>query len=382
MLIASASPSSAIAQTVDDVIESFPIDGNGGPLIIPVTVDNKEYPFVVDTGSTTSVFDRCLKRALKPTGKQVPMNGGKLVELCKCPTATVGRSKLKAGDWVISTNLADLRRQTGDSFFGILGMDFLKGKVLQIDFDAGKLSVLNREALVAGQQIALRVSDGDLPLVEVELPSLGRVPFILDTGCCGFCSGFLSKSTFDDLCRLKEIEPFSGMTRAIGILDGPPMTRIGVLARQTMSGFTHTKQIYTLDDSNESCNALGLGYLSRYKVTIDFHNWTVILEKGKWFDRACPANQAGIDLVMNEGVPVVPWVDANGPGWSAGIRPGDRILSVDGTDARDLKLNQIGEKLYWVRGGFSMKLMHAKETDSHDIRVMHKVPPVGDKKSQ
>lgn len=367
-----APPYHAVARAADDVIESFTVDVNGGLLIIPVTINGKEHPFAVDTGSTVAVFDSRLKPVLNATGDKVPVNGGEMVELYTCPTATVGRSKLKAGTWAISTDLADLRRQTGYNISGILGIGFLRGKLVQINFDAGKLTILKRGTHVVGQKIPLRVADDGLPLVDVDLPIVGTVPFLIDTGCCGFHNGFLSKPTFAALCRAKEIESYTGTTPTVSVLDGPVTTQMGLLTWQSVSGLKHCDQMYTLDNSYKSRNGLGLGYLSRYTMTIDFHNWELILEKGKWFDRAGPANQAGIDIVMNGGMPVVAWVDANGPGWMAGVRAGDRIVSIDGTDARDLKLDQIGDKLYWVRGGFSMTLLHAMEADSHEIRLLQK----------
>ena len=47
----------AVAKTPDDALESFSIGRNVEPIVIPVTIGDKSYPFLVDTGSAFSVFD-------------------------------------------------------------------------------------------------------------------------------------------------------------------------------------------------------------------------------------------------------------------------------------------------------------------------------------
>src|SRR5260221_12380781 len=178
-----------LAQDGDGAIESFVIEGNRD-LLIPVAVDGKEYQFWLDTGSTVSVFDLALKSSLKARGSKHSLNDGPLVELYECPTATVGRTRLKAGRWVICSDLGVFCRFTDSRESGILGMEFLWEHVVQIDFDAGRVSFLKRGSDVAGERIPLQFDEKQRPTIELELPTVGKTRFLIDTGCLGFRSGF------------------------------------------------------------------------------------------------------------------------------------------------------------------------------------------------
>ena len=48
------------AKPPDDELEGFAISREVEPIVIPVTIAGKSYPFLVDTGSTYTVFDTSL----------------------------------------------------------------------------------------------------------------------------------------------------------------------------------------------------------------------------------------------------------------------------------------------------------------------------------
>jgi hypothetical protein len=338
------------AESDDDVIESFPVDSRGGLLVIPGEVNGKEYHFVLDTGSTNSVFDMSLKAALRPLRTKRRINGAPPLDLYECGSATVGHSKLRAGQTVICRDLASLKDENSDRNYGILGMDFLAGKVVQIDFDRGRLSFLKDAERADGCRVPLRIGDDDLSYVDLELPGLGDHPFLVDTGCNGFRTGYLSKSTFDFLVRAEHIRVFDRPSTS-WTFEGTKTTRIGSLDRQSFQSMQHESQIYSEDSSDDSCNGLGLGYLSRFCVTFDFPNRILILKKGTRFANALPANPAGVDIVSKGGPPIVGQVDEGGLAWKLGLRPGDRIILVDGKDARKLELDELGFALSSIPAG-------------------------------
>lgn len=249
-------------------------------------------------------------------------------------------------------------------------MGFLEGKLVQVDPDAGKLTILKRGTFVGGQRIPVMLNSRKVPFIEVDLPNVGKTAFLIDTGCCGFRSGFLSKETFTELCRVNELRPLAGSKADVSVIDDPGASRTGVLAWQSIGWSRHSNLVYTENNSKTGSNGLGLGYLCRFKFTLDFHNWEIVLQKGEWFDRTSPANQAGVDLVTVEGIPTVAWVEPEGPAWKAGLRPGDRIMSLGGKDAQKLRLDEIGDELYWVRGGVTMNVVHAMEIEVHAISLM------------
>jgi hypothetical protein len=341
-------PESIVADTApkeqENVIDSFKVDRNGDLLLIPVTIAEKQHFFILDTGCNTSVFGRELKASLTPTDKKRVVNDGAATEVFECPDAAVGRSRLEAGQLVVSTDLTDIQTLAGNPISGILGMDFLWGRVMQIDFDAGQLSFLNRSTHVIGERVALHRGTDGLPRVELSLPSVGIEQFIVDTGWVGFNSGFLRKAVFNRLVDDAQLELFDGMSKVTGF-GGSRQVREGALNWLSLAGARHERQFFTESDSKDNSNGIGLGYLARYKVTFDFENCVMILEKGKRFSRACPVDWAGIDIAVKDGIPVVLDVEKDGPAWKSGVRCGDRLVSVGGDDATKLRLDEIGAML-------------------------------------
>jgi len=96
----------------------------------------------------------------------------------------------------------------------------------------------------------------------------------------------------------------------------------------------------------------------------------MILEEGKWFDRHCPPNQAGVDLLVIKGILTAVEVDKEGPAWASGLRSGDKILSINGREASKYQLDEIGARLYWIPKA-GIRLTVARETESNplDIRL-------------
>ena len=331
-----------IAVTDDDsVIDSFPVDKSGGTLLIPVTIGEKQLHFILDTGCNMSIFGPALRASLNPTGRESVVNGETSTELFECPAMTIGRLELKAGQLVVSTDLSGFQAYTRHPVSGILGMDFLSGKLIQIDFDAGRVVLFKRGTHVASRRVALHYGEDDLPRVEIDLPGIGTEKFLVDTGCGGFQSGILSTDVFDRLFNDTHLQ-LLGQTPQIALFFGSRETRKGTLTWLSLAGERHEMQFFTEDISKNSTNGIGLGYLARYRVTLDFEKNEMILEKGKRFSRVYPANWAGIDIATKDGVSVVLEVEKDGPAWTSGIRAGDRIVSIDGTDATAIRLDQIG----------------------------------------
>ena len=331
---------------------------NGDPLLQHPCDYRPErvYQFVLDTGATVSVFDITLKGRLRPTGaypgrRRRPTRR----DLRMCSDASLGKFNLIAGPRGICADLSAYRKACNKSAFGVLGMDFLRDKILHIDFDAGRLSFLRRAGKKPGQHVPIHWSDFSLPMVELDLAGIGPAEFLLDTGRSGFASGFLSADTFKRLDRAGGMVVLPERQNVVNVIGGARKVRLGEVSWQSLGGSRHEKQIYAEDDSAESCNGLALGYLGRYKATFDFVDDMVILQPGKWFARNCPANWAGIDIATDKGGPVIVEVDECAHGWRAGLRPGDRIVRVNGADADQLTMHQLGSMLGFNTGDCAVR---------------------------
>ena len=348
----------------ENVIESFAVDGSGDLLLIPVTVAGAQHQFILDTGCTVSVFDDSLKGALRSTGEMVPLNGGMPLELFECQDAAVGKSMSKLGKFAACFDLHEIRKYSGHDVRGILGLNFLRRFVVQIDFDAGCVSLLKAADTIPGERIPMAIDRPGCLTVDLTLPSLGPTPFVVDTGNIGFRSGCLSKSTFESLSRAGQIDVLAGKSRDAefaGISEG----RVGMIRQQTLGRFKHRRQIFT----EGRFDSLGIGYLSRFRVTLDYPNWQLILEPGKRFARTSPANIAGIDIDVVEQRLIVRDVDRDGLAWNSGIRPRDEIVAVDGVSAHEMPLLDVGASLYICSDGLLLKIAAADSKVHREVRL-------------
>lgn len=229
--------------------------GSGGPLFVMLRLGSGErVPFMVDTGSPLTVLDSSLEPQLgKSLGTMRVANVGQPLRkenLYGAPKLYLGNA-LPVGGSRVATR--DIKRTKFKRAKGILGMDYLCHYCIQMDFETRKVRFLDRERLnvsdlgkpfpmtlrrVGPQWKFLR------PLVD-QAPLCGTSTNVMvDTGCVP-----------DGLMPRREM-PSDG--RGVGrtnlaecIWNGRIYTNLTVVA---------TGQFY----------ALGLGFLARHLVTLDF----------------------------------------------------------------------------------------------------------------
>ena len=134
------------AAAAPEVLAEFDFSIKDGAILLPVTFNGEEYLFALDTGvSLTTVDDyfkdKLGKRISKPRKASLPYNKDKIamIERFPFPDAYLGTLKLKTSD---SVQVMDLDPLTGGICKGLIGMNFLKKYIVQIDFDNGKVIFL------------------------------------------------------------------------------------------------------------------------------------------------------------------------------------------------------------------------------------------------
>src|SRR5262245_60175453 len=185
------------------VLEQFSVFGDGDALLVPVQIKGKKYLFVVDTGAT-SAFDTSLLLGtpLEITTVDTP-TGISNVELYRPPEAAIGKMRFPGRERVVGLDFAKWRQISGHPIFGIIGMDFLATRVLQIDFDAGNLLFLQSPGQDAGRAVPISIRDTRPYLVVQTLG--GSFEFLVDTGYVGG-SGWVDRSLFDEAVRAEQLK--------------------------------------------------------------------------------------------------------------------------------------------------------------------------------
>ena len=169
-----------------NVIAEFDTYRNGDALMLPVTIEGQWYSFRLDTGLPFCVYDRSLNNHLKGRRFITPaptFAGNKDATFCASPRATLGELNMRTVEEVALIDLLDLRKYATHPLHGLIGISFLKDKIMRCDFDEGKISFLEKVPEDAGEKIAMPFN----PLtrtysLKVNLSSRRNVTATVDTG--------------------------------------------------------------------------------------------------------------------------------------------------------------------------------------------------------
>jgi hypothetical protein len=237
--------------------------GRGGFLFVTLRLDDgEELPFIVDTGSPGSLISKSLEPKL---GKRLgtwtlSKYGNQTSDRYMAPRLYLGNTLLMSGTNISTFDFTHLSSLSGHLIMGVLGVDCLRHYCIQLDFEAGTLRFLDSNKVDAarlGKAFPIIFSSIDpkessdwhpYPVINHSSLSGGtRTKLLIDTGCN--IDGLVPKDTTKrQATRLSEL-----------IWDGETYTNIHV--------------------GLEPVNALGLRFLARHLVTLDFPNRTMYLKK-------------------------------------------------------------------------------------------------------
>jgi hypothetical protein len=323
------------------ILKQFNVARDGEPLFLPVTFKGRKYLFLVDTGATLNCFDRSLPLG-KPKGELVAEapDGPAKIPLYDPPDAAVGGWALRSGQPVAGLDFKKFEEASGYEFLGILGMDFLRNHIIQIDFDAGKLTFLKEAGREPGVAVPIIFSRQNRPCVAMDIGGWGREEFLVDTGCFKPGSGCLRSDLFASLLEkkhVKEVGQANYMT-----LKGESEERIGKVRRIAVGELSVRDAVF---GGTGTGNVLGLGYLSRYTVTFDFPRKMMYLKKGRRFPDPDGWCWTGLAIQRVDGKTTVQALSKDSPAASSGLREGDIILWVGDKAADESSLAMLREIL-------------------------------------
>ncbi|MGB2807844.1 MAG: aspartyl protease family protein [Sedimentisphaerales bacterium] len=312
------------------ILAEFQIAKSGGPILLPVTFIDKEHLFVLDTGSSHTVYDTSLRHELgevKKIEKALTLGSPIKAEIFDAPEAFLGPLNLKDSNEVSCLDLKMLSLIDGNTISGIIGMNFLKKYVIQIDFDQGTLSFLQP---VEGQntdwgiELLLKYDRLGWPHITSDILDNINVNFVIDTGSNS--TGALASDIFDKFISEKKLNTSESLfATASGVIQNREC-RIDSIS---VGSFEYEELIF----SEANWSHLGLLFLSRHTVTFDFPNSRIYLRKGKDFKKIDETDMSGLHLLHITGNTVVYSVDEGSPALEAGIGPKDIILKVNEKDA-------------------------------------------------
>lgn len=320
-------------------------------IFLPVTINETPYTFLLDTGSTFTVLNSSFKPILgEPLalGQAETPVGQSSVQFYQSIDVMTGEINIKTKLPFLIADLDFFSKVIGEKFDGIAGMAFIHDYIWDIDFDNNIVRILseldNPPSKNKFSGIKMSSSPKGVPLVPVEIAGK-MTPFMLDTGDTG--SGRLTTEMIDSLSKNNLIENIA-WDSSVNVSGISKIRRVRV---REMKVGSHTYNGLLMQESIQ--NALGLGFLNRHHVIMDFPNQQLYLKKGLGSFHVDRLDKSGIKLINDNGQLIVALVDARGPAKSAGIQKEDIIRSVN-------KTLTSGEDLLRVREIF-------KENDGEEI---------------
>ena len=325
-------------------IASFNVARDGDLLLLPVTMGNRSYEFLLDSGAGTHVVDTLLTFHL---GNRVGSSSAAAIdnmplqlEAYSCDTIRVGPLALAMRRSVVTMDLNGFRQAGGVDLFGFLGLPFFSDHVVRIDFDQGFVRVFSsttRPRQEWGEAFPLLTSGRSLVGILAQPGDDLPTTFGIDTGSNG--TGSLQQDVYDRLLQRGRIHDVRSSIQTT--LAGTFVNAEARLNAFVVGTNSHKDLVFRRGKANR----LGLKFWSRYCVTFDVPRKTLYLRPGKRHQVADRLDASGLHLLLVHGEPVAQIVDEGSPGWRAGMKSGDVLVNIDGTRAIDLKLFQIRRML-------------------------------------
>jgi hypothetical protein len=176
----------AVADAASACVQIRPIAG--GLIVVPVEIAGDEYPFLLDTGSASTLIDTTLAAELRlPTARRrvVLVTTGGTAEAFASPVSlTFGA--IKAPNVEVAQLPLDAIRAIDPALRGVLGQDVLRRSNWLVDYRRGVITQDldgSLARLVPGYRVAIHWVQGR-PAVDV---LFGRTPtdLVLDSGATG-----------------------------------------------------------------------------------------------------------------------------------------------------------------------------------------------------
>lgn len=369
-LLLSPAPSRSIQSTpiqVRGLIQSSPItipfELVNRHVVLKVQVDNsRPLSFVLDTGDQFAIIDldRAKELGLKLEG-QIHMGGagaaistGAFVRgsVFTLPGFPGFSQPLNA-----ALPIGRMSPRFGQDMDGILGAEFIKQFVIELDYQARVIKLYNKDTFNysgPGESIPITFNTSGHPIIEAEVTPMGHMPlvgkFVLDVGSGGALALYTPFVTSHGLLgsQLPTIKAIG-----VGGAGGEVNARIGRVSELTIGRF-HISQPLTLfsEDtvgafaSSSLVGNIGQQIVGKFKLFLDYGHARIIFEPNVAFPDKFDRAFGGLSVVA-EGKDYRTFRIAdlleNAPGSEAGLQKGDIITAIDGKAAAELTLTKVLE---------------------------------------
>jgi predicted aspartyl protease len=352
-------------------------------IYVPGVIAGQETELLVDTGAGITVLDNQfarklnLKRFRAVTASGV---GGTVTgSYVRVPSIRVGDLILR-NVLAIAINLSPIARIVEHDIPVILGKEFFKSAVVEIDYPRSLLVCHRREGFRYkgdGRTVPLRSSSSGLKKVRCQIEDLPSAWFQLDTG-----SG-------------RSVSVFQEYAARHGILEGrtPRSTRIGggvggfatesvaSMRKFTFAGFDlhEVPANFPTPDTGAFVNKpyagnLGGGILRRFHLWIDFDRNRMHVEAGPKIHVPFDRDRLGLVTLVRGRALVVLHASPGSPAEKAGIRRGAKLVRVDDHPGSPDQLRKLLRDASRRPDGATVRIRDAEGKDHRITLATHYKP--------
>lgn len=332
-------------------------------IILKIRVNNSRVlSFVLDTGDRFALIDLDRAKELKlDLGNEVRVGGAGALVLTGATVQNASFTLPGLEGFSQPVTLAfpfgELSARAGMDFDGIIGAEFIKQFVIEVDYPAHVLRLHDKASFVydgPGESLPIQLNSGGHPIVDAEVTPNGGEPikgkFVLDLGsgaALALYSPFVAAHHLPG-AGIKTIKAIGG-AGAGGAITG----QIGRVSELKLGRFRIVNPITLFSEDKAGAFAMsslagniGARVADKFKVFLDYSHNRVILEPNSTF--ASPYDRAfsgfslqaeGKDYRTFRITEVLP----NSPGSEIGLQKGDLITSVNGRPATSLTLNELND---------------------------------------
>ncbi|MBN2588631.1 MAG: aspartyl protease family protein [Sedimentisphaerales bacterium] len=339
-----------------EVLAEFDFSIDEGKIILPVQFKGQEYPFLLDTGATGTIFDDSFKdklgnRFLWPKSATLARGRKAKIEYYRYPDASLG--PLKFNDLnLIGVLDCDLwfGSKTPIKYRGIIGMDILKKYIVQIDFDNGKVTFFKGKQEFDlfsmfkpkenthpewGEAIQMKnpLFSNKRFFVTGNLPDNTKAEFLIDSGW--YTTNALNTKLFK---KVKSEYPVFADDENI-TTDNEASQNRKIVNSFSLGNYEYENIMF--QKNNESI--LGYDFLSRHIVTFDFPNKIMYFKKGNNYDKQPPIHIILGDtrFTINSRSHAVEIIDPNSLAYEKGIREKDVLFMINHYDISSLNVAEL-----------------------------------------
>ena len=310
----------------------------GNRIIIPAAINGQHTPVMLDSAASTTTVDRAFARSIGlPQGQKIQGHGaGGDVEAEIVPGVTLDVGGIRFTKMNVAVmDLAPVTQAIGRPINVVLGREFFNAAVVSIDWANKQLKVSSPAAFKPdpGAREVRLGKKGPFNTISVSVAGGPPIDALFDLGSGGALT--LPPTYWRDRSELIGLRSAPTMLGGVG---GLHPGHAAIVPQVTLAG-TDFMNVPTVmsdvgNDDNPTVMAnVGIGFLKQFKVDLDLGRGRVYLAPRSdhpLFERDRSGvlfNLAGDRL---KAIFVVP----GGPAATAGLKPGDEIVSIDGRPAQ------------------------------------------------